>query len=95
MSYDSFFMALAFVVLTAIAGGWLASRAATIRASLTVCLLLGAVLAAIILFLAQSVQTDGFIGLIVIATFMFSSVIAFSASLVMRRVRDRRHHPHA
>lgn len=91
MHYESFFIVLAVVVLTAIGGGWLASRTSSIRTSLFACLILGASLAIIILLLASAIETDGFIGLIVIATFMFSSVIAFSASLVMRRLRNRRH----
>ena len=95
MYYESFFIARAIVVLTAIVGGWLASRAPSTRASLLACLLLGATQAVIVVILALSVQTDGFLGLIAIATFMFSSVIACSAALVMRRVRHKNTLPHA
>jgi len=87
MNEERFFIVLAGMVLTALLTGWLASILSSVLQGLIVCLSLSALSALGVLWLAHSVDTQGFAALLAIGAFMFSSVIAFSASLALRRLR--------
>jgi len=87
MNEERFFIVLAGMVLTALSIGCLASLLSSVFKGLIVCLGLSALLALGVLWLAHSIDTQGFAALLVIGAFMFSSVIAFSASLTLRRLR--------
>jgi len=93
MNAEHFFVVLTCVVLAALLIGCLASCLRAVLKGLVVCISLSAVLALGVLWLARSVDTQGFAALLGIGAFMFSSVIAFSASLVMRRLRRARRAP--
>jgi len=87
MDEERFFLVLASMVLVALLTGWLASCLRTVFAGLVVCVGLSAALALAVWWLAQRIDTQGFAALLVLGAFMFSSVIAFSASLALRRLR--------
>jgi len=84
---ERFFLVLAGVVLAALLGGWLASYRRSVLGSLCTCLGVALLLALGVLWLAQATDTQGFAALLVIGTFMFCSVIGFSTSLALRRLR--------
>jgi len=87
MDEERFFIVLAGIVLAALLIGWLASCRRSVLEGLILCVGLSAVLALGVLWLSQRIDTQGFAGLLVIGTFMFSSVIACSGSLALRRLR--------
>ena len=90
MHYEPYFYALAATVVAALIGGGLAGRTERIVTGLYACLILAAVLAALVVYLTRHMQTDGYVLLLAIATFMYSTVMAFSVSLVVRRLRHSR-----
>jgi len=92
MDEERFFMVLAGLVLAALLIGWLASYRRAVLNGLMVCVGLSAMLALGVLWLSQRADTQGFAALLVIGAFMFSSVIAFSSSLALRRWRLARRH---
>jgi len=90
MREEQFFIVLASMVSTALLIGWLASCWRSALQGLMLCIALSALLALGILWLTQRADTQGFAALLVIGAFMFSSVIACSASLALRRLRRAR-----
>jgi len=90
MNEERFFLVLASMVLAALLTGALASSQRSVIRGLGVCVGLSALQALVVLWLTQQVDTQGFAALLVIGAFMFSSVIAFSSSLALRRLRQAR-----
>jgi len=90
MNEDRFFLVLASMVLAALLIGALASVQRSMVRGLAVCVGLSALQALVVLWLTQQADTQGFAALLVIGAFMFSSVIAFSGSLALRRLCQAR-----
>ena len=89
MHYEPYFYALTATVVASLVGGSLAGRTRKVLTGLYACLALAAVLTAAVIYLTLNAQTHGFALLLAIATFMYSTVMAFSVSLVVRRLRRR------